>query len=59
MIKATCFFFLHCHSIVDLDASNCGVVDVEILQCIHHSPFTRVLDNVHSFLYWPEGMALV
>jgi len=51
--------FLHCHSIINLNASNCDVVNVEVLKRVHHSPFTRILDDVHGFLHWPEGMALV
>ena len=51
--------FLHCHSIIILDVSHCSIVDVEILQNIHHSSFACVLDDVHGFLHGPEGVALV
>ena len=51
--------FLQHHSIINLDAFSCGVINVEVLQCIHHSPFACILDDVHGFLHWPEGMALV
>jgi hypothetical protein len=51
--------FLHCHFIINLDASHRCIVDVEVLHFIHHSSFTRILDDVHDFLHGPEGMALV
>ena len=51
--------FLHCHFIINMDASSCCIVDVEVLQYIHHSSFTCILDDVHDFLHGPEGMALV